>query len=153
MPYYVLKRHKELCLDSRVKADGEPLRRSWRLPSPPPKAQTVASTDLGCCAYEAHISITVTGIDPFVWTAYGIVDTYFSTEDRVETYHLQNGIGRGRPDPIGAGMIDADLPIWTPRVYFLKTVVIRMRGIVREWRGIINQMETDIQQYVYPSDW
>jgi hypothetical protein len=152
MTYFVLRQHKEPFLDSRVRADGNPLRHSWRLPSPSLDAQTAAPTELGGCVYEAHISVTLTGIDSFVWTAYGIVDTYFSPEDLVETYHLQNGVGRGRPDPFGAGVIDADMPIWTPREFFLKIVSIRMKGIVREWRGVINQMDTDIQQYVYSSD-
>jgi hypothetical protein len=143
----VLKPHKELAKDSRVRADRTPLRDSWMLPSPSMDVQTAVSTDRDWCVYEAHISVTVTGLDPFVWTAYGLVDTYFSTEDSVETYHLQNGFGR--PDPFGAGITDADLPIWEPREYFLKIAKIRMWGLVREWRGIIDRMETDIQQYVY----
>ena len=148
----MLKSHKDLCRDHRKKANGEPLRQSWKFPSTSREAHTPESTGISDCVYEAHVSITITGIDQSVWVAYGVVDTYFdTTQDSVDVYHQLKGAYRGRADPLGCGLLDADQPIWTPREYFLKVVKIRIQDVVREWSGIVRRMQMEIKQYVCAS--
>ena len=54
-----------------------------------------ASSDTGDCMYEEHISVTITGLDPFVWTEYKLVSTCILKKDRAENYYSQNRIRRG----------------------------------------------------------
>jgi hypothetical protein len=91
--------------------------------------------------YEAQISVAVTGIDYWVWTAYGIVDTYFGSEESVDAYH-QMAAPTGQPDPLAAGRIAANNPIWTPREYFFKVFEIRINKVRREWNNIIDEVES-----------
>jgi hypothetical protein len=95
--------------------------------------------------YEAQISVTITGIDNWVWTAFGIVDTYFGSKESVDAYH-QMTAPTGQPDPLTAGQTAANNPIWTPREYFFRVFEIRLNEVRREWTNIINEMETAINQ-------
>ena len=137
--------------DLRKTSDGKPLRQSWELPflSRPMSASTSAAGLL--CLYEAQTSVVVTGIDNWVWTAYGIVDTYFGSKESVQHYHEQNG-SSAQVDPLAAGQIPA-IPsislIWTPREYFFKIVAIRMNETRRAWRTIIGEVEGSVKLYVY----
>lgn len=54
----------------------------------------------------------------------------------------------GRPDPLAAGRIVADEPIWTPREYFLKVVKVRTYLVLREWNSIADKVEKEVKQYV-----
>lgn len=142
---------KELLKDTRKKIDGKPLRESWDLPflSRPISAST--STDKlhkEYFLYEAQISVAVTGIDDSVWVAYGFVDTYFGSEESVDRYDQWKGRRLGRPDPLAAGQIDANSPIWTPREYFIRVFEIRINQVRREWYFIIDVVENEVKQYV-----
>jgi len=143
---------KELLKDTRKKTGGKSLRESRKLPflSRPLNAST--STDGVHCLYEAQMSVVVTGIDHWVWVAYGFFDTYFESKDMVAWYDQLSGTrGRrkGRADPLAAGLIDADKPIWTPREYFFKVLEIRMNQVLREWNGIFLWVEKEVKQYVW----
>ena len=106
------------------------------------------------CLYEAQTSIVVTGIDNWVWAAYGIVDTYFGSKESVRHYHKENGPS-AQVDPLAAGQVPA-IPslslIWTPREYFLAIVAIRMNEALRAWRETINVVEDIVKQYVYTEE-
>lgn len=141
-------------MDTRKKANGEPLRQSWELPPIPvlsmaskDKSVPTASSVL---LYEATISIGVTGIDHYIWAAYAFVDTYFDSRESVDSYHQMKGRrqrrGRGPEDPLAAGQITADEPIWDPREYFLKTMQIRAGLVDKEWSQILDKIERDILQ-------
>jgi hypothetical protein len=152
----VLKASKELFKDIRVKFDGKPLRQSWHLPflsrSMSPSKST-NKTPKGYFLYEAQISVVVTGIDDSVWTAYGFADTYFGSKESVRRYHISRRQGRpGRPDPLAAGQIDADIPIWTPREYFLRVIEIRTTQVQRHWNFISDRVEDAVKQYVWCGD-
>lgn len=93
----------------------------------------------------------MTGIDHWVWAAYGFVDVYFESKETVEGYDQMRGRRCkrwGRADPLAVGRIVADEPIWTPREYFLKVVEIRINQVLREWNSIVDKMEKEIKQYV-----
>jgi hypothetical protein len=86
----------------------------------------------------------VTGLDYSVWTAYGFVDTYFGAES-VDHYDQLRAF-TGRPDPLAAGLIDANLALWTPRSYYLKILQIRINRVRREWIAIADKVEKDAKQ-------
>jgi hypothetical protein len=147
----VLREGKESLKDTRKKSDGKPLRHSWDLPFMSRSMSTSASTDKRHSLYEAQISVAVTGIDHWVWAAYGLVDTYFESNERVkesvDRYDQLKG-RRGRPDPLAAGQIDASKPIWTPREYFLRVFEIRIKQVRGEWHNIVDKVENEVKQYV-----
>ena len=133
--------------DSRTKIDGKPLRQSWELSFLSMPSNASKSTDTPYCLYEAQISVTVTGIDHWVWTAYGFVDTYFGSKESVDGYDQMEG-PTGRPDPLAAGQIPLDHLAWTPREYFFRVFEIRIKEVRRQWHVIIDKVEGDINQYV-----
>jgi hypothetical protein len=54
----------------------------------------------------------------------------------------------GRADPLAAGRIVVDEPIWMPREYFLRVFEIRMNKVLGEWNCIGEKVEKDVKQYV-----
>jgi hypothetical protein len=99
------------------------------------------------CLHEAQISVTVTGIDHWVWTAYGICDTYFGSGESIAAYDQWES-RTGRPDPLTAGQLAANNHIWTPREYFFKVLEIRIIEVRREWNMIIDKVDSNVKQYV-----
>jgi len=145
-----LRESKELHKDAREKFGGKPLRQSWELPFLFKSISLSKSTGTLHCLYEAQLSVAVAGIDHSVWVAYGFVDTYYESEgsvggESVDTYHRL----KGRPDPLTAGQISANNPIWTPREYFLRVLEIRINQIRGEWHYITDKVVDEAKQYVY----
>jgi hypothetical protein len=146
----VLAESKELVEDSRKGYDRKPLRRSWRLPFLSGSKNALRSSVGNQCLYESQISVTVTGIDHQVWTAYGAFDTYYGSNDSVQAYH--ETIARtGRPDPLAAGQLTANNLIWTPREYYFRIFEIRISQVGKEWRAISDKVQEDVEQYVLGS--
>lgn len=144
----MLSESKELFKDHRKKPDGTPLRQSWELPFLSGPLGELTSTDVANSLYEAQVSLAITGVNHKLWTAYCFVDTYFKSEDRVEDYHKIRGECGGQPDPLAAGCIDAEQPIWNPRQYFLIVLDVRVKEVRREWNMIVAKMEHAVSQYV-----
>jgi hypothetical protein len=148
-----MKASKAPLEDSRKRFDGKPLRQSWHLPflSRPMTSSVVANkSHKEYFLYEAQISVTVTGFDDSVWTAYGCIDTYFGSRESVSRYHRWKGSkGLGKPDPLARGQIEADLPIWMPREYFLRIFEIRIKEVQSEWHRITDKVEAAVNKYVF----
>jgi hypothetical protein len=147
----VLRESKKSRKDTRKILDGEPLRQSWELPFLSMPMDKSTSADELYCLYEAQISVLVTGIDHWVWVAYGFVDVYFDSQESVDGYDQMKGRHcrrPGRADPLAAGQIVADEPIWMPREYFLKVCEIRMNQVLREWNWIVDKVKKKVKQYV-----
>jgi hypothetical protein len=147
IPYYVLKKSIGTIEDSRKNFDGKPLRRSWPLTflsRPTSELPTTNKVTKDYVLYETQLAIVITGFDDFV---YGCVDTYFRSGESVKRYHNWKQ-GWGRTDPLARGQIDADLPIWTPREYFLRVCEIRIRKVQGEWNRITEKMEEVVKEYV-----
>lgn len=146
-----MREGKELLEDARKKSDRKPLRQSWDLPFLSTSMSTSASINKRHSLYEAQISVALIGIDHWVWAAYGLVDTYFESNERVKEsvsrYDQLKG-RQGRADPLAAGHIDASKPIWTPREYFLRVFEIRIKQVQREWHNIVDKAENEVKQYV-----
>jgi hypothetical protein len=83
--------------------------------------------------YEAHISLLVTGVDEWQWTAYFCVDTYFGAEESWEEYPSGN---YGYDGPSG-GWIWQKYPYWNPREYFLAVLMRRISQATTEWGVLI----------------
>ncbi|KAG4422038.1 hypothetical protein IFR04_004779 [Cadophora malorum] len=150
IPYYVMRDNKPSRRDTRKTTNGDPLRRCWELPSVPfmsPSAGTKSTlADANYNIYEAMISIGVTGSGYHIWAAYAFVDGYFGSRDSVDSYHQMKGRIRGRAEPLAAGLINADEPLWDPREYFLKVLEIRTKLVSMEWSQILNKMGRDLEQ-------
>jgi hypothetical protein len=141
----VLKESKELLIDSRKRSDGKPLRQSWDLSSMSGPMSASPSVKGSHCLYEAQISITVTGIDHWVYTAYGIFDTYFGSKESVEVHDKWKS-PTGRPDPLSVGQLAANSPIWPPREYFFKVFQYRIQEVRREWKWIWEKVDDEIKR-------
>lgn len=130
-----------------------PLRQSWNLPflSDASDMNLSTSTNAPYVLYEAQISVSVTGLDDYVWTAYACVDNYFGSKESVEHYDGLSAINQrcGRPDPLTAGQRNAEEPIWTAREYFMKVFQIRVNQVTREWRYVVDKVQTEIERYLY----
>jgi hypothetical protein len=137
---------KDLLKDSRKGFDGKPLRMSWHLPFLSGSKGPTRSSDQ--CLYETQISVTVTGIDHRVWTAFGSFDNYYGSNDSVEAYQVyrQTKGQTGRADPLTAGQLNAYNLIWTPREYYFKVFETRINQVRREWRAIADKVEEDVKQ-------
>ncbi|PMD45421.1 hypothetical protein L207DRAFT_508317 [Hyaloscypha variabilis F] len=138
IPYYVLRENKKLLIDSCREHGDKPLRKSLHLPFLSGRQGEIRSSDSEQCLYEAQLSVAVTGIDHRIWTAYGSFDTYFSSNDSV-----QSRMDRG---DLAADQVTMYNYIWDPREYFFKVLESRMIGIRREWNAIALKVEGDVQQ-------
>ncbi|KAE9363171.1 hypothetical protein N431DRAFT_357765 [Stipitochalara longipes BDJ] len=147
IPYFILEKSEHLITDVRKTNEGQPLRQSWELPFLSRPMSTSKSAAGMPCLYEAHTSIVVTGIDHWVWAAYGIVDTYFGSKESLKHYDEESD-SLAQVDPLAKGQIPAHplFLIWTPREYFFKIVAIRMNEARRAWREIISEVEGSVKQ-------
>jgi hypothetical protein len=100
------------------------------------------SPDASEYLYEAQISVVVTGIDEWFWTAYCCTDTHFGSEESVQYYH-ENGL-----DAPTGGEKSTDYPIWNPREYFLVVLSCRVKQTTKEWGNVINTLETRLKYHV-----
>ncbi|MCJ1283202.1 hypothetical protein MMC26_002530 [Xylographa opegraphella] len=129
MPYYALRESIEPSRDTRG------LRNCGKLPanlSNPLRPEYI---------YEAQISVMVTGIDEWFWTAYCCVDTYFGSEQGVEAYHDST------LDATTGGERLISQPTWNPREYFLYMLSRRFRQATKEWRIIVGVVENRLQTH------
>jgi hypothetical protein len=150
IPYYALREHREPREDRRTK-DGNPLRRSYKLPLlGTPNSSSTSASAFGYL-YEAQTSIVVTGFDDHEWSAYAAVDNFFDffdTSESVKYYH-EDIQGPYRPDPIAAGRFDANKPLLKPREYFLMVAEIRIQDITKEWHLIVRILKKAVEEYVF----
>jgi hypothetical protein len=67
------------------------------------------------CLYEAQMSVTITGLDHRIWTAYGVFDTCHKWNEIADFYYNESFQTNRIVDPLADG-----LPLWnnlppTPR--------------------------------------
>jgi hypothetical protein len=140
IPFYALRRGPHT-LDERS-IQGKPLRSSQKLPL----ARNFAEKQ--DFYHEGHLSLLVTGVDEWLWTAYCCVDTYFGSECNWEGY--LDKYQYGYDAPMGGGGPSAWIkhPNWNPREYFLLVLAQRMKQAVAEWSALINAFEERLVSYV-----
>ena len=101
--------------------------------------------------HEAQISVMITGIDDWFWTAYSFVDIYFKDESNTESVDYYSRTDPLRPpmDPHSCGNYEADQPIWNPRHFFLRALSCRMEQVKQEWNNVIFQLFQQIDPCVF----
>lgn len=92
--------------------------------------------------YEAQVSVLVTGVDEWFWTAYCCAETYFGSEEPVN-YYYENHL-----DAPSGGEISSQLPVWNPREYFLSILSRRLKQVTKEWSNVVEAVEQCLKGYV-----
>lgn len=92
--------------------------------------------------YEAQISILVTGIDEWVWTAYCFTDTFFENAESVKSYSTK------RLDAPTGGEMLIDDPVWNPREYFIRILSRRIMQVTKEWGSVVSTLEARLGKFV-----
>ena len=92
--------------------------------------------------YEAQISLLVTGVDEWYWTAYCCTEVYFSSEEKMQYYH-----DHGLDAPSG-GERPAHSPVWNPREYFLFILSRRFRQVTKEYQNLVVALEERLEMQV-----
>jgi hypothetical protein len=91
---------------------------------------------------EAQISCVVAGSDHWRWVGYGFVDAEI---DGILAESSDEDLLR---DQIAAGELEANLPIWRPREYWIRVFEIRSDYVRNQWDYLIHKLELGINQYV-----
>jgi hypothetical protein len=99
---------------------------------------------------KAIFSLTICGSDDRHYSAYVFVDREFNEdEDMDEDFSYTNF----QQDPIasdgGGDVIDANLPVWDPREYFLVIFQLRIAMVLKEWKGFAQTITRSIDCYVW----
>ena len=131
-PYYALRESTSSLIDSRG------LRRSNEFSGKAPNSRV---REYLC---EAQISVLVTGIDEWFWTAYCCVDTYFGSEEKVQYYYDE-----GLDAPSGGERFNR-YPLWNPRGYFLYILSRRFRQATKEWTIVVRVLQDRLKFQVKP---
>lgn len=167
-PFYVC-RTRPLLRDQRLKS-RKPLRRTGDLNfvkfAPLPITMEDNEFD---CIYEVQISVLVTGVDHWSWTAFAFVDTYYKrttnedpsadpvnnseegspwNQESPEFYHQQFKDAQVNLDPLTGGEYEAEPPTWKPREYFLKVLRSRVRQVNNEWHNTVFRVLQKIEPQV-----
>ncbi|KAM6537878.1 hypothetical protein FALCPG4_003777 [Fusarium falciforme] len=144
LQFYVWREEDTLRPDPRKKRTDKPLRRSFRLHHLEDERSEGA---LQVCIYEAQVSCLVAGLDNHSWVAYLFLDTYYqeeSSSESVEFYHSQEDL---RTDPLTAGIRDSDMPIWTPREYFLVVYECRLQQVKHALQNLVSMLKLKLEPY------
>jgi hypothetical protein len=95
---------------------------------------------------ESHFSFILCGTDNGRWVGISFVDKRFGDEDELEDdISPSEGV---HMDPIAMGKLDADIPIWDPREYFLNILNLRLLEALKRWRFLVRTIEGCIKRYV-----
>ncbi|KAJ3538515.1 hypothetical protein NM208_g5873 [Fusarium decemcellulare] len=148
LQFYVWREKETLRQDPRKKNNDKPLRRSFQLHCLDGEGQEGTSQ---ICIYEAQISCLIAGLDNHSWIAYLFIDTYYqdgSSSESVESYHSQEDL---KTDPLAAGTVDSDLPIWTPREYFLVVYECRLKQVKHALQNLVSRLLLKLEPYIQDS--
>lgn len=109
---------------------------------------------------EAHVSVSIIGVDHHRWACYCFVDTDIGNarpddrgheddqeetdDDEEEEMKIDPVVSDGQGDEVP----EADMPEWDPRAYFLRVVDVRMKQILREWENVVHVVEESVEDWV-----
>jgi hypothetical protein len=100
--------------------------------------------------FESRFSIVICGSSEKQWAVYAFDDTYSDGDDLYEK--LTGPCQPFHADPIvsclGGDDVEADLPIWNPRRYFLRAVANRITVAANGWMTLMRTVECSIKDYV-----
>jgi hypothetical protein len=92
--------------------------------------------------HEVQTTCVVAGSDDWRWVGYGFVDAEID-ESLTDLSEVDLSFDR-----IAAGELEANIPIWRPRDYWLKLFEIRIEQVRKEWEYLIYKLELSVNQYV-----
>lgn len=97
---------------------------------------------------QAHISVVICGRSNTQWTGYafantGLEDMEYQEQDEGEPVH--DLFAADRPDDF---FLEADLPFWDAREYWLQIVAIRCQLVLKDWRFLVHILEEDVASWV-----
>jgi hypothetical protein len=92
--------------------------------------------------HEVQATCVIAGSDDWRWVGYGFVDAELDGS-LTDLSDVDLGFDR-----IAAGELDANIPIWGPRDYWLKSFEIRIEQARKEWQYLIHKLELSVNQYV-----
>jgi hypothetical protein len=98
---------------------------------------------------EAQFSFVICGCDETRWVAWAFDDTQFDGEDLSDRISPCKDVHQ---DPIADDDTDPELPIWSPREYFLNVVERRIARAAMEWEETVRPVERSIREYVREND-
>jgi hypothetical protein len=100
--------------------------------------------------FESRFSIVICGSSEKQWAVYAFDDTYSDGDDLYEK--MIGNVQLFQADPIvsclGGDDVEANLPIWNPRRYFLRAVANRITGAANAWMTFMRTVERSIKGYV-----
>lgn len=95
---------------------------------------------------EAHISFVICGSDDSRWVGYAFSD------DEEEEENLEDEVSSDDVvawDPIAwNSTVDANVPFWNPKEYFLKIIEVRMVKVLERWKDVVHVIEWNIKEGV-----
>jgi hypothetical protein len=110
-------------------------------------SQTMSSFSL----YKSRFSLVVCGSNDSLWTGYSFVDRDLE-ENPFEEGDFCYQDNQPHEDPIssdsGSGSIDANVPLWDPRAYWLVVLEVRIIKVHKEWESIVRILERNFVSYV-----
>ena len=130
LPYYALRQ------DRALQADSRGLRRSgYFIPN-------LDGPQNHEYLYEAQLSLLVTGVDEWFWTAYCCAETYFGSEESIQ-YYSDNEL-----DALTGGEKSMLYPVWNPREYFLSVLSRRLKQVTKEWIIVVDTLQDRLRLHV-----
>lgn len=98
-------------------------------------------SSLGGWVCDSQVSVLVSVVDVYGWTAYMFEDTYYKArEPSKELDVFCSKPGFYFPDALTAGIYDSTRFIG-PREYFVKVLQIRIDQAFREWQLVVDRLE------------
>ncbi|KAH6982595.1 hypothetical protein EDB80DRAFT_824609 [Ilyonectria destructans] len=151
IPFFCWPKRTTKARDSRVRSEGNFIRRCVDLSFLNPGSGSSGQGDGTAVLYEAQISCVITGLDNWTWTAYLFVDTYFEEDSTDDVGSYWDEVeDQYSPDPLTRGNHDANLPesMSDPRTYFLTVLQIRFLQVKEAWEDLIKKLQPRICQYI-----
>ena len=93
--------------------------------------------------YESQISLLISGIDEWFWSAYLCLDTFFEGKENLTSYCSYDSDAL-----IDGAMRPNRFPIWNPRQNFLFKFSRRFRQATKEWTAIVRNLESRLHTQV-----
>ncbi|KAK1515868.1 uncharacterized protein CCOS01_13066 [Colletotrichum costaricense] len=161
LPYSVWRTSKTLMHDHRsIDSDRKHLRFSEDVTFLRTLSGYRADVEEVDAIYSSHISCIVTGYDQSRWTCILLCEAWFEVEiiglptpDSIARYEaelqdVEESMGVVKlSDPMCRGkgdMSSSTATLWLPRSYFLRVMEIRLSQIHKEWMGVFDNIEKQI---------
>jgi hypothetical protein len=100
--------------------------------------------------FESRFSVVICGSSEKQWAVYAFDDTYSDGDNLYDK--MTDALQPFHADPIVSCLwgddVEADLPIWNPRRYFLLAVANRITVAANGWMTLMRTVERSIKDYV-----